>query len=295
VDKNWRMKQRDVTWSAGEETIVGRLYTPDGAGPFPGVVLCHGFAGVKELLLPAYAQRFAEAGLAALTFDYRGFGGSQGERGRLLPDKQVEDIRSAVSYLQTQAEVDRERIALWGTSLGGANAIVAASGDSRVRCLAVQLTFANGERVVTGKMDEEEKQKFLNTIKRLQERRAKTGKEMMVPLTDVLTDPQSIAFYERFAPKFPELDIEIPLLTVAETLKHKPEEVVGDLKVPLLVVGAGKDSVNPPEESIQLFQAANAPKDLMMLDDATHYELYEGEPLNVVSQRQIGWFRQYLQ
>lgn len=252
------------------------------------MVLCHGFAGIKELLLPACARRFAEAGLAALAFDYRGFGESQGERGRLMPEKQVEDIWSAIGYLQGQPEVDASRIALWGTSLGGANAILAASADPRIKCLAVQLTFANGERVVTGKMSSEEKQEFLTTLKRLQGRRAKSGKEMMVPLTDVLTDPQSIAFYERFSPEFPALDIEIPLLTVAETLKHKPEEVLPGLNAPLLVIGAGRDSVNPPEESIQLFNAANEPKRLMMLDEATHYELYEGAYLDTANQNQIG-------
>jgi alpha-beta hydrolase superfamily lysophospholipase len=69
---------------------------------------------------------------------------------------------------------------------------------------------------------------------------------------------------------------------------------LADVKVPILVVGAGKDSVNPPQESDLLFQAANEPKSLMMLDDATHYELYEGNYFDQVSARQIEWFAQYL-
>lgn len=288
------MKTRSVKWQNGEDTVAGHLYGPDGAGPFPGLVLCHGFAGVKELLLPAYAERFASAGLAALTFDYRGFGESQGERGRLVPERQIEDIRSAIDFLASQPGVSADRIGLWGTSLGGANAIVATARDARVKCLAVQLTFANGERVVTGKMSPDEKAKFLATLKRMQDRRARTGKETMVPLTNVLTDPQSTAFYQRFAGDYPALDIEIPLLTVAETLTHKPEEVLPELRIPLLVIGAGRDSVNPPEESVRLFQAANEPKSLLMLEEATHYELYEGEYLNTASSRQISWFGQYL-
>lgn len=62
--------------------------------------------------------------------------------------------------------------------------IYVASRDDRIRCLAVQLAFANGERVVTGKMSEEEKARFLHTLRRLEERRARTGKETMVPLGD---------------------------------------------------------------------------------------------------------------
>jgi len=288
------MQPRAVEWKSGQDSIIGRLYEPEGSGPFPGVVLCHGFAGVKELLLPAYANRFAAAGLTALTFDYRGFGESGGERGRLVPDRQIEDIRGAIEFLVRQPKVSGDRVALWGTSLGGANAIVAALGNPHVKCLAAQLTFADGERVVTGKMSSEEKEKFLSSLKRMSDRRARTGKETMVPLGDVLTDPQSAAFYERYSKDFPALDIEIPLLTVAETIKLKPEQILPTLAIPLLVIGAGKDSVNPPEESRLLFEAANEPKSLLMLDEATHYELYEGALLETASKRQIDWFQRYL-
>jgi len=287
------MDIRGVEWNLEGTSIVGELYVPGGSGPFAAVVLCHGFAGVKELLVPAYAERFAAAGFAALTFDYRGFGGSGGEPGRILPQRQIEDIGSAVNFLRKQPQIDANRIALWGTSLGGANAVVAASRDSRIKCLTVQLAFADGERVVTGNMSEPEKEKFLNTLRRLQERREKTGRETMVSLENVLTDPQSAAFYERYA-DHPALNIEIPMLTVAETLKHKPEAALASVNVPLLVIAAGKDSVNPPEESVRLFQLAKEPKSLMMLDDATHYELYEGNYLEIVSLRQIDWFTQYL-
>jgi len=67
-----------------------------------------------------------ESGYAVLAFDYRGFGESEGERGRLVPAEQMTDIRNAVTYMQTLGEVDPERIGLWGTSFGGANAIIEA-------------------------------------------------------------------------------------------------------------------------------------------------------------------------
>jgi predicted alpha/beta hydrolase len=57
--------------------LAGILYLPERAGGEQrkaGIVLCHGFTGIKEFLLPQYAEAFAQAGFAALTFDYRGFG-----------------------------------------------------------------------------------------------------------------------------------------------------------------------------------------------------------------------------
>ncbi len=284
----------DVEWKSNGLRIAGHLYLPDTEGPAPGIVLCHGFAGVKELLLPAYAERFCAAGYAVVTFDYRGFGESDGEPGRLVPEHQIEDILSAVSFLAEHPKVDANRIGLWGTSLGGANAVVAASRDDRVKCLAVQLTFANGERVVTGGMSEDEAEKFKSTLSRMQAKRAETGREMMVPLKKILTDTQSAAFYDKYVGEFPALSIRVPFLTVAETLAHKPEDALPNLRVPLLVIGAGQDSVNPPEESLKLFEKAMPPKEFLMLEDATHYELYEGPHLDTVSARQIAWFGTHL-
>ena len=56
--------------------LSGVLFLPEAPAPHPGIVLCHGFTAIKELILPDYARRYAAAGYAALTFDYRGFGES---------------------------------------------------------------------------------------------------------------------------------------------------------------------------------------------------------------------------
>ena len=128
--------ERPASYYSQGVSISAVLYTPDGAGPsagggsasgggrrlpagqagLPGIVLCHGFTGIKELILPDYARRFAAAGYAALAFDYRGFGESEGERGRLIPYEQVMDIRNSLTFMETLDEVDPERIGLWGTS-----------------------------------------------------------------------------------------------------------------------------------------------------------------------------------
>ena len=79
------MKQEVVFYSENCK-IIGDLYLPENAGPdekYPAVVLCHGFSGIREILLPPYAELFAQNGFAALIFDYRGFGDSEGERGRI--------------------------------------------------------------------------------------------------------------------------------------------------------------------------------------------------------------------
>ena len=99
------------------------------------MVLAHGFGGVKEARLDAYAERFAAAGYAALVFDYRHFGDSGGEP-RLLIDigRQQADWRAAIAFARALEGVDGERIALWGTSFSGGHVIeLAADGRTTTR------------------------------------------------------------------------------------------------------------------------------------------------------------------
>jgi hypothetical protein len=84
-------------YSEGQR-IVGDLFEVQGADKGPAVVLCHGFTGVKEMIMPTVGERFAAAGITALSFDYRHFGESEGEpRSLLNPMAQVRDIRASAA------------------------------------------------------------------------------------------------------------------------------------------------------------------------------------------------------
>jgi dienelactone hydrolase len=109
------------------------------------VVLAHGWTGVREQRLDAYAERFADAGLAALVFDYRHFGASEGEP-RSLVDirRQHADWRAAVAYVRELAGIDAERIALWGSSFSGGHVIEIAAADPRIAAVVAQVPFVDG-------------------------------------------------------------------------------------------------------------------------------------------------------
>src|SRR6059036_2922297 len=127
------MTREDVTFTSRGVPCAGWLYRPDDlpAGRrAPAVLLAHGLSAVKEMGLAAYAERFAAAGFVALAFDYRYFGASGGEpRGQLFAAEQVEDVRNALTWLEDRAEVDAERIGLWGSSFGGAIVTYTATFD----------------------------------------------------------------------------------------------------------------------------------------------------------------------
>ncbi|NEG59840.1 UilS family quorum-quenching N-acyl-homoserine lactonase [Pantoea agglomerans] len=261
----------------------------------PVIILCHGFCGIKDILLPNFADVFAQAGFAAITFDYRGFGDSRGERGRLVPEMQIEDIGTVIRWARGQAEFDGQRIGLWGTSLGGGHVFGAAVRDNAIKCIVSQLAFANGEDIVTGQMGEEQKTEFLLTLDKMAEKQQSSGKEMFVGITRVLSDRESKAFFAANKAQYPKMDIKIPFLTIRETMRYKPAQAAAQVTCPTLVIVAGNDTVNPPEQGKALFRAvAAAEKKLYTVNHAQHYDVYSGEHFNDVARVQMEWFKTHL-
>jgi uncharacterized protein len=121
-------------------TLRGVLYLPDGySAPRPAVVMAHGTTATIKMVIDRYAEAFAAAGFAALTYDHRNLGVSDGEpRQEINPWVQARGYKDAISYVSTRTEVDPSRIAVWGDSYSGTQAIVLAAIDSRVRAVLAQ-------------------------------------------------------------------------------------------------------------------------------------------------------------
>ncbi|HAT3846796.1 TPA: alpha/beta fold hydrolase [Serratia marcescens] len=278
-----------------ESGLAVTVRLPENQAKVPAIILCHGFCGIQELLLPAFAEAFVNAGFAAVTFDYRGFGASEGERGRLVPALQIEDILAVSRWVQTQPQIDSEHIGLWGTSFGGCHVFGAAAADPAIKCIVSQLAFADGETIVTGKMAADEKQAFIATLDKMAEKKQATGKEMFVAVTRVLSDDESKAFFEENKARYPAMDIKIPFLTVRETLRYQPRDNAARVTCPVLVVVAGNDTVNPPEQGIALYEAVgSAKKALHVEQNAKHYDMYAGPHFAGIIGRQIAWFNEHL-
>jgi hypothetical protein len=118
--------REDVRFPSGGLTLAGTLTSPEGAGPFPAVLLLSGsgpqdrdetIAGHKPFLL--LADRLTRAGFAVLRTDDRGVGGSRGDLGQATYDDLAADALAGVAFLQGRPEVDGGRIGLLGHSEGG--------------------------------------------------------------------------------------------------------------------------------------------------------------------------------
>jgi uncharacterized protein len=131
--------REDLTFfSGGEACAAWRYPAPAGA---PVVVMAHGLSGTRRDRLGAFAERFAAAGIAALLFDHRGFGDSGGETDRFEPARQLEDWRAAIAFARSLPGIDPARVATFGSSMGGGNALAAAAADRDIAAVVSQVPF----------------------------------------------------------------------------------------------------------------------------------------------------------
>ena len=284
-----------VSFFSEGNKLSGHIYKPTTiTTKLPAIILCHGFAGIKEFLLPNYAERFAKAGFIVLAFDYTGFGESEGHRGKLVPSIQTTDIKNAITFMQHFPEVDENKIALWGTSFGGANAIAVASSDNRVKALVTQLTFSNGERLIKSSMDDDGIAKLERTMAKAWEKEVVKNKPVLVSPTNILTDEESKSFYKQSLTEYPGLETKIRVTTLRHILKLKPVEHVQKLNIPIMIIAAKNDAVCPFSESEELYDKANTVKQFVVLDDVGHYQVYTKRYFEKSADAAIQWFEQHL-
>jgi uncharacterized protein len=291
--------KRPVSFYSEGVRLVGDLYTPETSTPSgrrAGVVLCHGYTGVKDLYLPDNARVLNEAGYVVLTFDYKGWGESEGPRSRLAPYSRVADAQAALTFLATLPEVDPERLGLYGTSYGGATVVWTAAVDARVRCVVSVVGIGNGTRWMRSVRRPDEFHDLLARAAQDRARRVLDGKSEFVAREEILLpDRQSAELAAAARRNNPAAVGTLPLEYVDETLQFSPEWVVDRIAPrPVLFITTDDDRLVPPEESRHLYARAGEPKKLVVLKGYGHYEVYQEPAFGEVMQATVAWYRHHL-
>jgi hypothetical protein len=292
--------ERSVSFYTGPGLkLSGILERPDTCrrgSKRPGIILCHAGTGTKETFLPEVSCWLVKKGYAVLRFDYRGFGQSEGPQHRLIPFEQVEDIRNAITCMQQQAEVDSERIGLWGPSSGGANVSYTTGVDSRVKCMVSVSGMGDMNRWLKTIRRYWEWREFLNVLETDRKQRVRTGTSaLMVTSKIVLLSPTS-GIESLPKPKNPAAQQnELSLESIDAMIHFKPETVVeGIAPRAALWIYAEQDTVVPIEESQNMYARAHEPRKLVALKGFKHYELYQGAGFKQVMTHSTEWFDYYL-
>lgn len=254
--------------------MAGTLRTSSQSGRRPTVICCQGFSLTKDVWMPKYAEAFNAAGFTTLNLDYRHFGASGGEpRCRLLPMEQARDVRNAITFLQAQPEVDPERIALFGISLGASVALQAAGTDARVKAVIAVAGPGDLERVWSGFPGID---KFIAKVKAAQLEFVSTGKVTYVPVPRILSaDPDTCALLVAEQPKFPGWRLEITFESLSALFEFKPEDVASRVNGASLFIYPALDALISKGEVASMYAKAREPKKLLALEGMKHHEVYQ--------------------
>jgi hypothetical protein len=271
---------------SGRLRLDADLHLPDtdpGGAPPPVVIACSGYQGLKVI----HPQRFARAlnplGYAVLAFDYRGFGLSEGERGRLAPQDWAEDVRAAVDRLSAADEVDAGRIGLLGWGLGGGVVVQSAADDPRVRAVACVNGIADGARSTRAMHDPATWSALLDRVEADRGRRALGGRSEITSPWDVVRldlDTATDGYVGEELYKAPGFGAGVTLESADLLLRFRPQDVVHRIAPrPLMIVHGERNRLHVPEEAREMYERAGEPRELVFLPGAGHTEwMYDDHP-----------------
>jgi len=140
-----KVKIKKISFLSEGETIRGHLLLPSRLNDrHPAIIKCHGLPGSPNQV-SGIASELAQAGFVVLTFNFRGIRHSNG---LFSYAGEIIDAGNGISFLEGLNYVDRNRIAIYGASFGGAVAICRAAIDMRITCIAVRAPVYDTERFI---------------------------------------------------------------------------------------------------------------------------------------------------
>lgn len=296
------IKKTDVHFPCDDETNLGGwLYLPESAPfPHPAISMAHGFAGIKEHGLDAFAAVFAEAGFVVMVHDHRGFGSSGGlPRHDIDPWRQINDWRAALSYLESRPEVDRDRIGVWGTSYSGGHVLVLGATDGRIKCVVSQVPTISGYEQSRRRVPPESRAVFdarLLDDLRAQHRGERPGMQAVASALE----EEPAAYRTSDAVDFYLQPLAENVWSNAITLRstfaagmYEPGIWVSRVApTPLMMIVASHDTVTPTDLALQAYETALQPKSLEIVQGG-HFDPYVTK-FAQASGAAIAWFTQHL-
>ncbi|MBR3159300.1 MAG: alpha/beta hydrolase [Atopobiaceae bacterium] len=279
-----------ISYDASGVTVAANVYTPAGyseVGSYAGIVVGHPNGAVKEQAAGLYAQHLAAEGFVTIAFDAVTTGESGGEpRNRDIPYLRVEDYRLAADILSTFPGVDASRLAVLGICGGGGYALSAAQMDKRFKAVAVVSMFNTGSVRREGfqKVQADSVLKRLHDVADLRAREAQSG-ELVYSADMSAMDPEvghNLPFdmyregYEYYVETHahPHSHSRFAQRDLMDLFAWDPDDFMYLIDQPLLMVVGEKADTAYMSESAFAAATGTEDKELHVVADATHVDLY---------------------
>jgi uncharacterized protein len=272
-------EREPVRFFSDGHRLDGEIWRPRSRRTSVVVIPCSGYLGLKALQPARFARALTPRGYACLTFDYRGFGFSDGERGRLVPTEQVDDVRAAVDYASSRPDGEWRTVVLLGWGLGGALVIAEAADDDRVAAVLSLNGFADGYRTTRALHDEMSWAGLVDRFDKDRVQRSRHGRSGLLPAFDfVRLQGATRRYVEAELYKDPEYGFPVTYHSSEQLLRFSVEHLVGRIAPrPLFLAHGADNDLYLPAESERLYELAGEPRELHLLEGAGHSEwMYDG-------------------
>jgi len=290
---------REATFYSDGTACWATVFLPKGfdtAGKTPAIVIAHGWTGTHDSLLK-YGNRFAENGFVSMVIDYRGWGESDGfvsmvdrvkttddtrftetntkvkiTRTRLVPQKQVDDIRAAISYIQGEPGVDPAQIGLWGSSFAGGHVLSVAAIDPRVRAVVSQVPGIAGNGTPEGPlpMTGAEQQDAIKMARTGQGGQFETGFT-----TPRFVDQETGRLVKEYRP--------------FHAVKNIPETVAV-----LFLLAGNEELIDNAKAGKAAYELVRGPKKLVEYPGIGHFDIYIEDNFEKGSMEAVNWYKAHL-
>lgn len=306
------MHMKKISFKSRDIEVSGNIHLPNGFDPshcYPTLVLATPGSSVKEQIGGTYAEKLAQRGFVALTFDPSYQGESGGEPRDLEdPAARVEDIRCAVDYLMTQSFVAETNVGLLGICAGGGYAVHAALTERRFK--AVGTVVAND---MGSFFRQQPKDKLIDMLDEVGRERTKAARgeplrrDRWIPdslreaIEAGVSDPEvleAVQYYRESGHRHPNSTNRLLYRSYGQILSFDAFGLVPELLTqPLqVVVGGRRGNTGQYEMGHRLIEMSPAAeRDIFVLPDAGHYDFYyKPHAVNAAVDKLVSFYRRHL-
>ena len=278
-----------VTFESQGYILAGLLYAPEDFDPaqtYPSVVITTPFGQVKEQTGSVYAAKLAEEGFIALTYDSRGFGESEGAlRSYMYSPAIVEGITDAISFTRMQGFVDKDNVFGLGVCAGASNIVTTALTDKRMNAIATVSGMLNNEASFFGAMDRETAVATLKMANEAQQKYYETRVQENIDFFGLENPPaegapqRNVEGYDYYmteragAQTYENYTHMTPVFVHMDYPRYNATAMAPNLYTPYLgIIGSDAHSRALTEG---FYEAASEPKELHIIEGASHVSLYD--------------------
>ena len=254
-----RFATRAVAFDVGGDTCRGTLYLPGGDDDDPPViVMAPGLGAERSFGYPAVAERFADAGYAAFLFDYREFGGSDGDSQAVDPAAQRDDYAAAIDRVGRVDAVGGDLV-LWGASLAAAHVLTLAADRRDVDAVIGAVPMLDGRAIARRRGAKYLARSGAAGLRDLLGHRFGRGRTVpIVGGTDELaaiTEPGTKRKYLDLVDRESTWRNETPARSLLRVANYRPVGRIDEIRAPTLLLAGTDDAIVDSETVVDAGEA----------------------------------------